>query len=68
MATNTARKTLGVTSVVVVGCAAATFVLKNSVVSATARSCRTQESTARRPARPVVRNRKCKAGEKDCKG
>ncbi|AUY49042.1 hypothetical protein [Streptomyces sp. CB01881] len=75
MATNTARKTLGVASVVV-GCAAATFVLKSTVVGATARSCRTPESTARRTARPVAKNRtrpvaknrRCKAGETDCKG
>ncbi|MED7949894.1 hypothetical protein [Streptomyces sp. BE303] len=59
MATNTATKTLGVASVIV-GFAAATAVIRSAVIGAAAK------------AGPAVQAadsaRRCKPGEKDCKG
>ncbi len=59
MATNTTSKTLGVASVLV-GLAAATVVIRSAVAGAVAKVA---------PASETANNeRRCKPGEKDCKG
>ncbi|MFC5662185.1 hypothetical protein ACFP3U_04215 [Kitasatospora misakiensis] len=59
MATNTTSKTLGVASVLA-GVAAATVVIRSAVVGAVAKAA---------PASETANNeRRCKPGEKDCKG